>query len=143
MLAARRQGKTISNFNVEQQADIVKDYKVYHDKYLQKAKDGTLTEDDKRQMYAVQQAYHPFIQQLSDIPGAGENLKRNPLFELIGLQKPVPIAQAPKPPTLPPFDVPGLGVLPADPLMGGNSQPTKDFASLARKHGGITISDAR
>jgi hypothetical protein len=122
--AARLQGKTIANFNAEQQADMVKDYKWYHDQYLKKAATGKITPADEKGMYDLQQAYHPFIQQLAGMPGTGENLKRNPLLELLGIQKPVPLNAQPQPPGLPPYNTPGLGVLPADPLMGGKSQAT-------------------
>jgi hypothetical protein len=122
--AARLQGKTISDFNYEQQAEMVKDYKWQHDQYLNKAKQGALTTADEKAMYDLQQAYHPFIQQLASMPGTKENLQRNPLLELVGLQKPVPLGANPAPPGLPAYNTPGLGVLPADPLMGGKSQTT-------------------
>ncbi len=125
--------KTITDFNYEQQAEMVKDYKWKHDQYLKKAAAGTITPADKRAMYELQQAYHPFIQQLSSIPGQDVDIKRNPLYELLGLQKPVDIRNNPAPPGLPSYDTPGLGVLPADPLMGGRSQSTvpKKALSLA------------
>ena len=116
--------KTVSDFNAEQQAEMVKDYKFYHDQYLTKAAQGKITPADEKKMYALQQAYHPFIRQLADMPGQQENLQRNPLLELLGVQKPATINTRPTTPGLPPYDTPGLGVLPADPLMGGKSQPT-------------------
>ena len=120
--AARMQGKTIADFNAEQQADMVKDYKAYHDQYLKKAAQGKITPADMKAMYDLQQAYHPFIKQLASIPGTNVNLDRNPILELLGVQKPVPLGAKPDTPGLPSYDTPGLGVLPADPLMGGRSQ---------------------
>jgi hypothetical protein len=122
---ARAKGKTVSDFNAEQQAEMVKDYKFYHDQYLAKAAQGKITPAEEKQMYDLQQAYHPYIQQLADMPGADVNLQRNPLLELLGLQKPVDIKSKVGAPELPPYNTAGLGVLPADPLMGGQSQPTK------------------
>jgi hypothetical protein len=58
------------------------------------------------------------------MPGTKENLQRNPLLELAGLQKPATIDRKPQAPGLPPYNTPGLGLLPADPLMGGKSQGT-------------------
>ena len=132
--AARAHGRTVSDFNYEQQAEIVKDYKVYHDAFLRKAAAKKSTSEDARQMYIIQQAYHPFIQQLADMPGQNVDLNRNPLLELIGVQKPADIRSNPKPPGLPRYDTPGLGVLPADPLLGGKSQaiPTKTRASIRK-----------
>jgi hypothetical protein len=115
---------TIADFNDEQQAEIVKDYKFYHDQYLAKAAQGKITPAEEKQMYDLQQAYHPFIQQLADMPSSKVNLDRSPLLELLGIQKPIDITGSPKPPGLPSYDTPGLGVLPADPLMGGKSQST-------------------
>lgn len=133
LLAAQREGKTVSDFNSEQQADMVKDYKFYHDQYLKKAAQGKLTTEDKQKMYELQQAYHPFIRQLAAMPGSEENLKRNPLMELLGLQQPVGIDTKPEPPGLPSYDTPGLGMLPADPLMGGRSQSTDPLEVVKSK----------
>lgn len=121
---ARAQGKTVSDFNYEQQGDMVRDYKVHHDEYLSKAANGTITPADEVHMFELQQAYHPFIKQMAEMPGKDADLKRDSLLELLGIQKPVEIRHAPEPPGLPRYDTPGLGVLPADKLMGGESQPT-------------------
>ena len=121
---ARLQGKTVSDFNYEQQGDMVRDYKYHHDQYLQKAAQGTITPADEAHMYQLQQAYHPFIKQMSEMPGKDVDLKRNSLLELLGIQKPVELNRKPEPPGLPSYDTPGLGVLPADKLMGGKSQST-------------------
>ena len=122
---ARKAGKTVSDFNYEQQADMVRDYKYHHDQYLQKAARGTITPADEAHMYQLQQAYHPFIKQMAEMPGKDADLKRNSLLELLGVQKPVELNSKPEPPGLPSYDTPGLGVLPADKLMGGKSQPTR------------------
>jgi hypothetical protein len=116
--------KTIADFNLEQQAEMVKDYKFYHDQYLKKAAAGKITPQEEREMYILQQTYHPFIRQLASMPGTQLNLNRNSLLELLGIQKPVALDKQPEPPGLPRYDTPGLGVLPADPLMGGKSQAT-------------------
>jgi hypothetical protein len=116
--------KTVSDFNYEQQAEMVKDYKWYHDQYLKKAASGKITPQDEREMYVLQQTYHPFIRQMASMPGTNVNLQRNTLLELLGVQKPVPLGAKPEPPGLPRYDTPGLGVLPADLLMGGKSQAT-------------------
>lgn len=122
--AAQAKGKTVSDFNYEQQAEMVKDYKWEHDQYLKKAAAGTITPADEKRAYDLQQAYHPFIQQLANMPGREVSLQRNPLEELLGIQKPATIDTHPSPPGLPAYNTPGLGVLPADPLMGGKSQST-------------------
>jgi len=122
---AIKSGKTVSDFNYEQQADMVRDYKYHHDQYLQKAAKGSITPSDEVHMFELQQAYHPFIKQMSEMPGKDADLKRNSLLELLGIQKPVELNRRPEAPGLPSYDTPGLGVLPADKLMGGKSQPTR------------------
>jgi GGDEF domain-containing protein len=129
---ALNKGKTISDFNYEQQAEIVKDYKVRHDQYLRKAAKGKITPAEEKAMFELQSAYHPFIRQLASMPGSDQDLKRNSLLELLGIQKPVAINTKPEAPGLPSFDTPGLGELPADPLMGGSSQRTGKPLSIAQ-----------
>lgn len=124
LLDARKSGKTVSDFNYEQQADMVKDYKKHHDQYLKKAASGKISHAEEKKMYDLQQAYHPFIKQLAEMPGQDENLDRIPLLELLGLQKPVALSKQPEPPGLPSYETPGLGVVAADKLMGGKSQDT-------------------
>jgi hypothetical protein len=84
-------------------------------------------------MYRLQQAYHPFIRQLANMPSDKENLKRNPVLELLGAQKPVSIEPKSFSPGLPSYDTLGLGVLPADPLMGGKSQDTSPKKKPSKK----------
>lgn len=121
---ARQQKKTIADFNYEQQAEIVKDYKALHDSYLKKAATGKMPPAEEKQMYDLQQTYHPFIKQLADMPGQKENLDRSPLLELLGIQKPSALSKQPEAPGLPSYETPGLGVVSADKLMGGKSQET-------------------
>ncbi len=124
LIAARNSGKTMADFNQEQQADIVARYKAKQDEYLAKAKAGTMTKDDLHAMYQTYKAYHPFIQQLASVPKSLADTL--PSFRtLMGFGKPTPLAPKPEAPGLPAYDTPGLHVAPADPLMGGQSQPTK------------------
>ena len=122
---AQKEGKTVSDFNQEQQADMVEDYKRIHDMYLDKAKKGMVTPEDERAMYRAQKAYHPFVKQLASMPAKDVPVSSNPLLQLLGYKKPPTIdLKSPEPPGLPSYDTPGLGVLPADPLIGGRSQET-------------------
>ena len=132
---ARNQGKTISSFNVEQQADMVEDYKKIHDLYLDKAKKGTITPDDERRMYRAQKAYHPFVSQLAKMPAKDVPVTSNPLLQLLGYKKPPTIDTKPEAPGLPSYDTPGLGVLPADPLMGGKSRSTSTSYDVGPQKG--------
>jgi hypothetical protein len=65
---------------------------------LQKAAQGKITPADEAKMYDLQQTYHPFIKQLAAMPGQNENLQRNSLLELLGVQKPVSIDTRPSAP---------------------------------------------
>ncbi len=121
---AQKNRKTVSDFNLEQQADMVSDYKNIHDMYLDKAKKGTITPEDERLMYRAQKAYHPFVKQLASMPAKKDQVTSNPLLQLLGYAKSPTINTKPEPPGLPSYDTPGLGVLPRDPLMGGKSQDT-------------------
>jgi hypothetical protein len=122
--AAQKNRKTVSDFNLEQQADMVADYKKIHDMYLDKAKKGTITKDDERLMYRAQKAYHPFVSQLAKMPAKKDQVTSNPLLQLLGYAKSPTIDTKPEAPGLPSYDTPGLGMVPADPLMGGQSQST-------------------
>lgn len=115
--------KTIANFNREQQAEIVKDYKAIQDKYLAKARSGKLTDADKKALYTAHQAYHPMVQQLASMPGKEVNLSPSLLDMALGRNMPT-IDITPEAPGLPDYSVKGIGVLPADPLLGGNSVAT-------------------
>lgn len=118
---ARLQGKTISHFNAEQQAEMVKDYKSKHDHYLELAKSGKMTPKDVRDSYALMQAYHPFISQLASMPGVNDNMKT--------------INTTAAAPGLPSPSVAGLGVIQADPLLGGMSQYPAAKGVATRKIG--------
>ena len=114
--------KTAANLNQEQQADMVADYKAKQDAYLAKVKAGTATPADLRAMYATHEAYHPFIQQMANVPNSFRNSIPS-LSAILGTGKPQQLAPAPAAPGLPSYDTPGLGVAPADPLLGGKSAP--------------------
>lgn len=116
---AQQARKTITSFNDEQQAEIVKDYKGIQNKYLAKAKTEMLTDADKKAMYAAHQAYHPFVSQLAGMPG--QDVKLNPSLLDMALGRLPKIDVNPAAPGLPDYSVKGLGVVPADPLLGGKS----------------------
>jgi hypothetical protein len=115
--------KTIADFNFEQQAEIVRDYKDIQDHYLEKARAGTLTEQDKKNLSESHRVYHPFVSQLAAMPGKEVNL--TPSLLDIARGKLPTIDVTPPAPGLPDYSVKGLGVLPADPLLGDRSVPTK------------------
>ena len=125
LLQARMAGKTAADFNIEQQADIVADYKQKQDGYLAKARAGKLTQADQQAMALTYRTYHPFLQQMASVPRSlAEDLPS--VRTLLGIGEPQPLAPAPAPPGLP-IGVAGLSVAPADPLLGGQSValPTK------------------
>lgn len=124
LLAARNSGKTMADFNMEQQADIVADYKAKQDAYLAKVRAGTATPADLKAMYQTRQAYHPFVQQHASVPGRLRDMLPS-MKTVLGVGTPPPLAPAPAAPGLPSYDTPGLGVAPADPLLGGQSVPVK------------------
>lgn len=129
---ARNAHKTISDFNNEQQAEIVKDYKALQDKYLAKARAGKITDDDKKAMYKAHEAYHPLVSQLAAMPGKDVNL--GPSLVSIALGRNLPtIDTTPAAPGLPDYSVKGLGVLPADPLLGGRSVSVPTPSQKPRK----------
>ena len=120
---ARNDGKTIANFNDEQQAEIVRDYKDQHDSFLKKVKDGTATKKDLQAMSDLQNTYHPFIDQLAKMPSKTSS-HTSMLDTLLGHNMPT-INTRPDAPGLPSFATPGIGIVAADPLMGGHSQPIR------------------
>ena len=124
LMHARNNGKTAADFNIEQQADMVADYQQKQDAYLAKARSGKSTPQDLADMYHTYQAYHPFIQQMANVP---KSLKDDlpSLRTLLGVGHPEPLAPAPAPPGLPAYNTPGLHVAPADPLLGGQSVALK------------------
>ncbi len=135
--------KTVADFNVEQQAEIVRDYAKQHTAFLQRVKDGTATKKDLRDMSELQKVYHPFVQQLADMPRNnrltdllqkhgysipalhGDSLHAL-LYTLTGHGAPSMPNRA-EAPGLPSFDTPGLGVVTADPLMSGYSEPIRNI----------------
>jgi hypothetical protein len=117
---ARQHGKTAADFNIEQQADMVSDYKAKQDTYLAKARAGKITKSDQQAMYQTYQAYHPFIQQMASVPRSlAQDMPS--VRALLGIGKPPSLAAKPAAPGLPSYAVAGLGVAPADPLLGGQS----------------------
>lgn len=120
LVSARNGGKTMADFNMEQQAEIVADYKAKQDELLAKARSGTATAADLRAMYQTRQAYHPFVQQLSEVPSRLRDMLPS-VTAMMGFGTPHALAPAPNPPELPSYDTPGLSVIPADPLLGGKS----------------------
>lgn len=118
-----KKAKSITQFNEEQQANIVKDYKAIQDKYLAQAKAGKASPAELRKLYEAHQAYHPLVRQLAAMPDAKVKLQPSMLDMVLGRNMPT-IDMKPEPPGLPSYDTPGLGVVPADPLLGGQSQAT-------------------
>lgn len=112
LLAARQAGKTVADFNQEQQADMVADYQEMQRDYMEKARAGKTTPQDAALMRRVYAAYHPFVQQLADVPQY--SLKRA-LATLIGVTLPEAPA-APRAPGLPGYGTAGLPDRP-DPLL--------------------------
>jgi hypothetical protein len=111
--------KTAASLNPEQQADMVADYQARQQEYLAKVKAGKATPADLRKMYETYQAYHPFVQQMADAPKPMSQIGPAIKTLLMGKSLPPPNPVAPG---LPSYDTPGLGVAPADPLLGGQSQ---------------------
>ena len=118
----RSSGKSAADLNVEQQADMVADYKKKQDEYLALARSGKATPSVLRSMYNTYQAYHPFVQQMANLPKSNDF--STTIKHLLGLAT-GPLAPPPPPPGLPAYDTPGLRVAPADPLMGGSSVPVR------------------
>jgi hypothetical protein len=107
LIKAQQQGKhSIGNYNQEQQAAMVQDYIKQSRDIEVKARNKSLTPNDLAQYAKLQQAYHPFIQQLAPQPKGNA------------------INTRPAAPGLPPANTPGLGVLAPDRLLGGGYVPT-------------------
>ncbi len=120
LLDAQKQHKGIGEFNKEQQADMVEDYQKKYNDYMAKAKAGTITQMDKRDMYQTYKAYHPYIQQMANVPKTFKDTLPS-ISAMFGAK--TPLAPAPAAPGLPDYSVAGMGVIPADSLMGGKSVP--------------------
>jgi hypothetical protein len=132
---ARDSGKSVADFNSEQQAEMVRDYKKQHDSFLQKVKDGKASKDDLKKMSDLQNTYHPFIQQMADMPSKDAKIHPGYLNLLLGKNMPA-IDTHPAAPGLPSFATAGMGMVTADPLMGGKSQAishVKDALSKKQK----------
>lgn len=118
---ARKGGKTIANFGVEQQAQMVRDYKQEQDAFLQKVKSGKATPKDLQAMSDSQQAYHPFMEQMANMPGKDARIHPGYINLLLGRNMPTLDAR-PEAPGLPSFATPGMGMATPDPLMGGHAE---------------------
>jgi hypothetical protein len=99
--AARAAGKTMANFNREQQASMVEDYIRQSRIFENLAKKGKLEPGDLKEYQKIQDTYHPFVKQLLPQPEGDE------------------INTHPDAPGLPSADTPGLGMMKPDPLLGG------------------------
>lgn len=126
-----KKAKSIAEFNVEQQAKIVQDYKAKQNKYLAKVKAGKATPAVLREFYEAHQAYHPLVKQLAAMPGADAKLQPS-MIDLIRNRNIPTLDLKTEAPGLPSYDTPGLGVVPADPLLGGQSQPTQKVGATKR-----------
>lgn len=132
-----KKASSIAQFNAEQQANIVMDYKAIQDKYLAKAKAGTASPAELRVLYEAHQAYHPLVKQLAAMPGTNAKLQPSALDLMLNRNIPS-LDLKPEAPGLPSYDTPGLGVVPADPLLGGQSQPTRKIGDTKRFANGKT-----
>lgn len=131
---AQKSGKTITDYNTEQQAEMVRDYKQQHDSFLQKVKDGKATKTDLQKMSDLQNTYHPFIEQMANMPSKDAAIHPGYLNLLLGRHMPT-IDTRPAAPGLPSFATAGMGMVTADPLMGGKSQAIAHVKNaLSAKH---------
>jgi hypothetical protein len=120
-LLAARGKKTIADFNLEQQADIVADYQKAQDELLKKVQAGKYTSDDLKQWQRTYDAYHPLVQQLSQVP---EYSAKRSIGTMLGIGSP-DAPPAPAAPGLPPADTPGLGYVQPDSNLGGVARALK------------------
>jgi hypothetical protein len=97
---ALKQGKTIADFDLEKQAQMVSDY--------QKLSAEAIKKGDRAGLSRITLAYHPFVSQLSKIPDKTADMTRMTKQDL-----------TPAAPGLPPATVPGVPMM-ADPLLGGD-----------------------
>jgi hypothetical protein len=137
LLAMQKQGKKVTDLNEEQQATMLSDYQVAHNYLLNKAKNGTLTQQDLKAAADLHDAYHPLVAQLAKMVSKQQadkaeaetpkTLPQRAWAVLKAITEGPPSLGVPQPdaPGLPRADTPGLGVLQADPLMGGQSQPVR------------------
>ena len=101
---ALQKHKTIADFNVEQQADMVADY--------QKETQNAIRWKDAESLARIIAAYHPFVSQLAKIPPKGANMTQMTQQDL------TPAAP------MPPVNVAGMPLLP-DKLIGGATAPAR------------------
>ncbi len=92
LLDARAQRKTIANFSVEQQAEMVKHYYDAHRDMVNLASQGKLSKSTAADFEEMKKAYGPFIRQLAGVPTEED------------LYKPI---TAPPPPGVPGYEATG------------------------------------
>jgi hypothetical protein len=108
---ALKQHKTIADFNIEQQADIVADY--------QKETQNAIKWGDRESLARINAAYQPFVSQLAKIPSAGANVTQMTQQDI-----------TPPAPPVPPATVAGMPMLP-DKLIGGPTAPPNGLKKVA------------
>ena len=106
LIQAQKQGKTIADFNPEQQADMVA---AYQDITQHAIKTG-----NRAMLAQATAAYEPFVGQLARIPGKGANMTQMSQQDL-----------TPPAPGLPPATVAGMPMLPSKLIGGTGMEPTK------------------
>lgn len=111
LLAARMKGKTIADFNMEQQAQMVKDW--------QSATKQAIASGDTARLDLVNRAYAPFIRQLANLPGKNESMTTMTERDL-----------TPPAPGLPPSAE--TGIMEPNPLLGGVARALKRVPRLPR-----------
>jgi hypothetical protein len=121
LMQAQQQKKTAADFNQEQQADIVADYQKAQDDLLKKVQAGKATSEDLKAWQSTYDAYHPLVQQLSQVPAY--SAKRS-IGTMLGLGTP-DAPPAPAAPGLPAADTPGLGYVQPDSNLGGVARALK------------------
>ena len=112
LIQAQQQGKTISSFSPEQQAQLVADYQQQTQQAIQKG--------DRTALARVTAAYHPFVSQLAAIPAQGANMTQMTQQNL-----------TPAAPMVPPATVAGMPMQP-DPLLGGQVRPPAGYRAVPR-----------
>ena len=108
LLKAQQERKTIADFGPEQQARMVEDY--------QRLTKEAIAAKDTKQLDKVTQAYHPFILQLSRLPGKADSMTKMTKADL------TPAAPGPPPSAI-------SGVMYPDKLLGGEGKivPPKGY----------------
>jgi hypothetical protein len=108
LLKAQQERKTIADFGPEQQARMVEDY--------QRLTKEAIAAKDTKQLDKITQAYHPFILQLSRLPGKADSMTKMTKADM------TPAAPGPPPSAI-------SGVMYPDKLLGGEGKivPPKGY----------------